>query len=28
VKFVQLQTLMNSKLYVRLDQDLDPTWLP
>ncbi len=24
-KFVQLQTLMNSKLYVRLDQDLDPT---
>jgi hypothetical protein len=25
VKFVQLQTLMNSKLYVRLDQDLDPT---
>ena len=25
VKFVQLQTLMNSKLYVPLDQDLDPT---
>ena len=24
-KFVQLQTLMNSKLYVRLDPDLDPT---